>query len=144
METNCTQIRIAPQALPYPSVKNGNYTYGAYSEPSASGTEVYVDSGTHRVYRRTENNGMYNSAMGCTSGIPGLDNNCICPGSMNSRPYEIQPPALTAAANQLLFAPFIHHDINPLGPAAQRLVAERSPLCNGASYDFDTHVGIRH
>jgi len=141
MASSCTQVRIAPQALPYPSVRNGNYTYGAWSEPSASGTEVYVDGGTHRVYRKVENNGMYDSGMGCSSGIPGLDNNCICPGSQNSMPYEVQPPALTAAANQLLFSPFIPQAVSPLSPAAQRLIAERSPLYNGASYDFDTPVG---
>ncbi len=139
--SSCTQVRIAPQALPYPSARNGNYTYGAWSEPSDRGTEVYVDAGTHRVYRSLENSGMYKSAMGCSSGIAGLDNNCICPGSMNSMPYEVQSGALTAAANKLLFSPFIPHAITPLTPAAQRLVAERSPLHNGASYDFDTSVG---
>jgi hypothetical protein len=134
---SCNQVRIAPQALPYPNASNGNFTYGAWSNSVNRGTEVYVDSGTHRVYRKLDNSGMYNTGMGCQSGIPGLDNHCICPGSSNSMPYEMQSPAMTAAATNLLFAPFLPNAVPPLTPAAQLLVAERSPLYNGASYNMD-------
>ncbi len=134
---SCTQVRIEPQALPYPSASNGNYTYGAWSNNTKRGTEVYVDTGNHQVYRTLDKSAMYNSGMGCQSGIPALDNHCICPGSNNSMPYEMQSPAMTAAATDLLFSPFLPNAIPQLSPAAQKLVAQRSPLYNGATYNMD-------
>jgi hypothetical protein len=135
--TDCRDIGIAPQALQIPPKDTPTqYTYGAFGGEYVQ--DVYVNHKLHQVHRFPEDNrretglavyeGLYDSGMGCRRGVPGIDNQCVCPGSRDQMPFQVQPPMLTQAVTRMDFSPFLPGAIPQLTPAAQKLVAERQPL----------------
>lgn len=141
---------IAPQALPQASTRltENPHRYSAFDGQRVNFTQV--DRSMHRVntfpsdkqfggqtISQSSYPGVYNGGIACQSGSVNIDNQCLCPGSKDSAPFNQQPPATTASVTNHLFSPF--GTIPQLTPSAQKLVMERSPLPSGHSnyYNLD-------
>lgn len=55
---------------------------------------LYVNPKNQRVVLYAQNEGMYDSLLTCKSGVANADNSCVCQGSNNSMPYNIEPNML--------------------------------------------------
>lgn len=146
----CRNAGIAPQALHQSgkTPKDVPYTYSSFDGSRVNFAQV--NESMHRIWRFPKDGkmgetglgsypGLYNGGMVCNRGITGVDNMCVCPGSTDQMPYEYQLPQTTAAMTNILFSPFLPGAVPELTPAAQQLVAERSPLPRGVGtyYQMD-------
>jgi len=139
----CSHSGLAPQALPQAgnSLLSDPYIYSDFDGERVNYKQV--DDAMHRVNRFPLDSesypGLYNSGLVCTKGQSGIDNQCLCPGSSDSMPFNTQLPEMTDASTRLLFAPFLPGAVPQLTPSAQRLVAERSqlPRGHGSYYELD-------
>lgn len=148
---NCANQSIAPQALPQTgdTLKSVPYQFSNFDGRRVNYSQV--DEAMYRVNRfpkdgrpgesqfTQSNLGLYNSGLVCAKGISNIDNQCLCPGSNDTMPYNIQPVSTTTAVTNMLFTPFLHNSVPQLTPSAQKLVAERSrlPAGEGSYYQMD-------
>lgn len=132
----CSAAEFAPQALP-PAGTRLTQDPRIYS--SFDGGRVnfaHVSRNIHRTTRFPSDRssahlGLYNASLACNSGSANVDNVCLCPNSLDSMPFNLQPPATTAYLTKHLFSPF--ESVPELTPSARKLIAERSPLPPGVS-----------
>lgn len=47
----------------------------------------YKNPQTRRIILFNQNEGAYDNVLSCKTGVSNIDNNCVCPGSMNTLPY---------------------------------------------------------
>ncbi len=72
--------------------------------------------------------GEYDSQLRCRSGAANIDNVCVCPGSLNSAPWESDAPVLTEALMQDGFVPYVRDQQLLPGTVARHLMDARGPF----------------
>jgi len=129
---HCPSVAIAPQALPYAgrNLNDDPFVFGTFDGSDVVYRQVNEEARSTYDFPSSQSNvmGLYSSNMLCTRGSMGVDNSCICPGTPNQMPFDVQPPSTTQAVNNLLYYPYAPGNIPALTPAARKLVGERKPL----------------
>lgn len=138
MSTSCLFSTIAPQAIE----ANERNTYGSFTGSAVQ--NITVAPAMHRLNSYSHNNALSVNNAVCRSGIMGIDNQCICPGSMNQMPFQQSP--LQPIVNTLLFQPFVEGMMTEVSPVAKQLIAERRPLPQdlAGGYNLDRAIPCPH
>lgn len=118
------------QFLPSPSPQSGSYVTGQFTGQAVQ--NVWSSPPLHRQVMFSANQTPFKANLVCTSGAPGANNNCVCPGSASGVPYRQSPPAFTSQYMHVLFSPMQGTYVPPISASVQSLIAQRSPLPKGA------------
>jgi hypothetical protein len=109
-------------------MKSVGMTSSAYDGISVKNT--YTNPVTKRVIVYGQQESSYDNLLTCKSGVSNIDNTCVCPGSMNSPPFNDGQHMLSR-----LFTPEQPSMVPPPTNAARCLMAERRPLHPSAPYE---------
>lgn len=125
-------FNVTPQFLPHPSANKHQFIFSKFTGSDVD--YVFADTPKKRIWEYGDDQSTFNATMACRSGSLGVDNRCVCPGSYNSMPFRSEPAEMISYMQQGLFSPFVAGSIPPIGAAAKKLIAQRSPLPCGAGY----------
>lgn len=148
---NCKYPTIAPQALPqsgnkvtdvpfhYESFDGKQVNYSQVNQLMHRHNQFPMDSYVTREFAPDVHLGLYNSNLVCSKGTSNIDNDCMCPGSTDSMPFNSQTIGMNTRLTNQLFSPFLPNAIPELTNAAQINIKQRQqlPSGQGSFYDFD-------
>lgn len=98
----------------------------------------YMDQTTQVQYVFSQNETPYRSNMTCETGIPTVNNDCICPNDPSAVPFRNQVISTNVPTYMnTLFQPLEPSMFPKLSPAAQLLLDQRKPVNYGYT-DLDT------
>lgn len=122
---------VAPQALGLPSAQENSFV--AVQNTARGLQNVYTNPALHLQVLFTNQETPYKSNMVCPTGVPSVNNDCMCPGNPSGVPYRQSVPQYTASYMNSLFSPIQKDMMPPMTQAAKYLIVERSP-CPMSSY----------
>lgn len=95
---------------------------------------VYSSNDSHRQILFSQQETYFNPHLVCKKGVANADNVCVCQGSVNSAPFNMQRGAMRE-----LFVPERAVDFSYPNPAIQCLMKDRAPY--GKRYMYEPALG---
>lgn len=126
---------VAPQALSQPNLQENSFV--AVQNTATGLRNVYTNPALHLQVLYNSRETPYKSNMVCPTGVPSVNNDCMCPGNPSGVPYRQSVPQYTASYMRSLFSPLESQMMPPITQAAKYLVAERSPCPQSAYKPLD-------
>ena len=114
-------------------MSNDNKNIGSSVSSAYDGVSVkhiYMNPKSNRVVLYNQNEGVYDNLLSCKSGVSNIDNTCVCPGSLNSSPFNGERTAM-----QRLFVPENGSTFPDPSPGMRCVMAERRPVHLSQPYE---------
>jgi len=148
---SCRYPTIAPQALPpsgdkltdvpfhYKNFDGNRVNYNQVNQLMHRQNRFPIDYYVTNEFAPDVNLGIYNSNLVCAKGTSNIDNQCLCPGSSDTMPFNSETQGMQTHLTHQLFSPFLPNAVPELTPAAQINIKQRQQLPPGVGsfYQFD-------